>query len=241
MLWKLGSAWMFVIALLMTAAPANAAQPSFDCAKAKAADEKAICADDKLAQLDQAVAIAYGQLDSTAQTDAKPMMRQSLANRAQCGSDKLCILNAQADQLVMLKDFGATVPLPPWVGRYQLTLFEESGAKLTKGMPGKVGQCTKSKIASITTRFGEELVEPEDPLDSNGSAVTYANGGYQVSYDYIPELAASQIGDEVLICLVALPEDCPPGDDRGKYYSATNIRTGGAWSLPDSQHMCGGA
>ncbi|MFD0985901.1 lysozyme inhibitor LprI family protein [Methyloligella solikamskensis] len=238
---KVIAAFLIATATTILTSSAEAAQPSFNCAKANAADEKAICADDKLAQMDQAVAIAYGQLTPAMKKDAKTMMRQSLANRAQCGSDKLCILNNQADQLVMLQDFGADVPMPPWVGRYVLTLFEQSGAKLTKGMPGKVGRCTKSKIASITTRFGEELVEPEDELDSSGSAVTYANGGYQVSYDYIPELAASEIGDEVLICLVSLPEDCPPGDDRGKYYSTTNVRTGGAWSLPDSQHMCGGA
>ena len=45
----------------------------------------------------------------------------------------------------------------------------------------------------------------------------------------------------VLVCLVALPQDCPPGDDRGKTYAAANLRTLGAWSAADSEHMCGGA
>jgi hypothetical protein len=49
------------------------------------------------------------------------------------------------------------------------------------------------------------------------------------------------VGDKVELCLVALPEDCPPGDDRGKLYAATNERTGESWEMLDAVHMCGGA
>ncbi len=62
----------------------------------------------------------------------------------------------------------------------------------------------------------------------------------QISYDTIPEIHRSQVGDAVKLCLVSLPEDCPPGDDRGKVYSATNLRTGESWEARDSQHSCGG-
>ena len=31
------------------------------------------------------------------------------------------------------------------------------------------------------------------------------------------------------------------GDERGRVYSGTNLRTRGSWQLPDAQHMCGGA
>ena len=48
-------------------------------------------------------------------------------------------------------------------------------------------------------------------------------------------------GDKVLMCLVAIPHDCPPGDDRGRVYTVTNMRTAATWTLPDSQHSCGGA
>jgi hypothetical protein len=47
-------------------------------------------------------------------------------------------------------------------------------------------------------------------LDSSGSAVSFANEGYQVSYSYIPALADSHIGDEVLFCLSSIPKNCPP-------------------------------
>jgi hypothetical protein len=37
----------------------------------------------------------------------------------------------------------------------------------------------------------------------------------------------------------SIPKDCPPGDDRGREYTTTNLRTDEAWTLPDSQQMCG--
>ena len=43
------------------------------------------------------------------------------------------------------------------------------------------------------------------------------------------------------LSLTTIPENCPPGDERGKEYQTTNRRTGGSWNLPDSQHSCGGA
>jgi hypothetical protein len=99
-------------------------------------------------------------------------------------------------------------------------------------LPTEVGACSETTIADIGYRLG-------DP--DTGSAISYANGGGQVSYDTIPEIHRSRIGDAVKLCLVSLPEDCPPGDDRGKVYSATNLRTGETWEAPDSQHSCGGA
>ncbi len=99
-------------------------------------------------------------------------------------------------------------------------------------LPTEVGACSETTIADIGYRLG-------DP--DSGSAISYANGGVQVSYDTIPEIHRSRIGDPVKLCLVSIPEDCPPGDDRGKVYSASNLRTGESWEAPDSQHSCGGA
>jgi hypothetical protein len=76
---------------------------------------------------------------------------------------------------------------------------------------------------------------------SSGSSVFYQNDGSQVSYDKIPAIVNSKRGDHVLICLVFIPRDCPAGDDRGKIYTTTNLRTLDSWTLPDSQHSCGGA
>jgi hypothetical protein len=43
------------------------------------------------------------------------------------------------------------------------------------------------------------------------------------------------------IPLAADPLPCPPGDDRGRVYKTTNLRTRETWTLPDSQYSCGGA
>jgi hypothetical protein len=99
-------------------------------------------------------------------------------------------------------------------------------------LPTLVGTCSETTIEDIGYRLG-------DP--DTGSAISYANGGGGVSYDTVPEIHRSQIGDPVNLCLVFIPQDCPPGDDRGKIYRATNLRTGESWELPDSQHSCGGA
>jgi hypothetical protein len=99
-------------------------------------------------------------------------------------------------------------------------------------LPTEIGACSETTIEDIGYRLG-------DP--DSGSAISYANGGGQVSYDTIPEIHRSRVGDPVRLCLVSIPEDCPPGDDRGKVYSATNLRTSESWEAPDSQHSCGGA
>jgi len=99
-------------------------------------------------------------------------------------------------------------------------------------IPTGVGQCVKTAISKITTRLG---------APDSGDMVIYANGIPGVSYEKIPGLKNSKIGDAVNLCLTNIPEDCPPGDERGKIYSAMNIRTGESWELPDSAHSCGGA
>lgn len=100
-------------------------------------------------------------------------------------------------------------------------------------VPTKPGRCVATSIKEITSRL-------EGAPDS-GSAIIYANGIYGVSYDMIPEITKSKVGDKVELCLVSLPEDCPKGDDRGKIYAAFNFRNQSYWELPDAEHMCGGA
>jgi hypothetical protein len=45
----------------------------------------------------------------------------------------------------------------------------------------------------------------------SGSAIIFTNGGYQVSYDELPVLQGSHKGDPVVMCLIEIPRDCPPG------------------------------
>jgi hypothetical protein len=100
-------------------------------------------------------------------------------------------------------------------------------------LPTVVGQCTTTKIKTIETRL--------QGVADSGDAIEYANKGYGVSYDQVPEMHTAKAGDTVKLCLKSLPSDCPKGDDRGKVYKATDMRTHKSWELPDAEHMCGGA
>jgi hypothetical protein len=92
---------------------------------------------------------------------------------------------------------------------------------------------------SVVTDIGGRL--EGDTNFGSGTSVFFENGGSQVSYDKISAIVSSKKGDHVLICLVFIPSNCPAGDDRGNIYTTTNLRTLESWTLPDSQHSCGGA
>jgi hypothetical protein len=131
--------------------------------------------------------------------------------------------------------------VPSWVAAYRYQLFNARGGSRSAELPTRVGQCAVTQIGKISTRFGGELKEPETKLLDPGSVVNYTNQGHQVSYSFVQALQDSRVGDQVLLCLASFPTNCPPGDSRGRTYSATNLRTGGSWLLPDAQHLCGGA
>jgi hypothetical protein len=104
---------------------------------------------------------------------------------------------------------------------------------LADPLPTSVGQCSQTTIAEIGSRL--------QGAPNSGSAISFANGGDQVSYDIVPASTRSRRGDSVMMCLVTIPQGCPPGDDRGRVYTTTNLRTHESWTLPDAQHSCGGA
>jgi uncharacterized protein len=197
----------------------NSAQAqSFNCRYAKTADEVLICQDARLAALDEQLATDYARLRQQLFGAQRARLEQSqaiwLRQRRDCGRDARCIAQ----------------------------LYDERIRALTAqaALPKRVGECVVTSIAKIGDRFGAPIgaTARENQM---GSAVVYANGGYQVSYDWVAELAHSRVGDRVRMCLVSIPQGCPPGDDRGRFYKTTNLRTGESWELPDAQHMCGGA
>ncbi len=107
-----------------------------------------------------------------------------------------------------------------------------------EALPKHVGQCADTKVLRVETRLVDGSGQP---VKGSGSAVEFVNGGYQVSYDTIPEVEASRPGDVVRVCLISIPHPCPPGDKRGRVYKTTNQRTKDSWTLPDAEHSCGGA
>lgn len=103
----------------------------------------------------------------------------------------------------------------------------------------RVGTCVRTTIREVSQRLEDGVTHR--PMAGSGSAVEFANGLYQVSYEEVPAVNQSRRGDPVFVCLMRLPDHCPPGDVRGKLYTTTNLRTEESWTLPDSEHSCGGA
>lgn len=105
-------------------------------------------------------------------------------------------------------------------------------------LPTKVLSCGGGIITKITSRLEDQRGRP---VPRSGSAVIFNNGGYNVSYEIVPAIQRSKVGQHVLICLVQVPANCPSGDDRGRVYTVTNLTTLESWTLPDAEHVCGGA
>jgi uncharacterized protein len=211
-------------------------KPSFDCARARTATESEICADGDLATLEVSMVAAYkGALDRLPATERSDFRRQHLEwfkryqescnALAQAGAGerlKKCISKALSNHTEDLQAF-----------------MNPDALAASDTLPTAIGQCTKTTISKIGTRLTEGVNGPN--ILGSGSLISYADGGGQVSYDTVPGIEHSRVGDKVLLCLVSVPTSCPPGDDRGKLYSTKNLRTGETWRLPNSQHSCGGA
>jgi hypothetical protein len=117
--------------------------------------------------------------------------------------------------------------------------LSENVKKCTFTGPKRVGQCSFTKVRNVETRL--VYGDTNKPVLGSGSAINFTNCGYQVSYQQVKAVDSSRSGDRVKMCLVSIPKGCPPGDDRGRVYRSTNLRTRHSWTLPDSEHICGGA
>ena len=226
------------LALSSVPGPSPARAASFDCARATAADERAVCADPRLSELDSALGAAYDQArrGATAEDRARLMAaaRAFLAGRRSCGTDRACLLSAYAGGIAGYGRYGSAVQVPPWVNALDMA---GGGTPKATALPQLAGQCATTRVAQIGARLEGE---PPGSFQS-GTSVEFANGGHQVSYEREEAIVASRPGDSVVMCLISVPRDCPAGDVRGRIYTATNLRTRGTWSLPDAQHSCGGA
>ncbi|WP_068819329.1 hypothetical protein [Phormidesmis priestleyi] len=115
-----------------------------------------------------------------------------------------------------------------------LTPYSSQAAK----PPTQVGRCSETFVARVGTRL---VGETGQPIASSGTSISFTNGIYLVSYDTVSAVQASKLKDKVKMCLNSVPKNCPPGDNRGKVYKVMNYRTGGRFTMSDSQHSCGGA
>lgn len=212
------------VAVVLAAGAARADQPTpgFACTRATRQAEQLVCADTGLAASDRQLTESYRWLlhHMPAASHARTIAEQRawLARRDAC-ADTACVAAAYDARLRAL-----------WAARDRRT------RQLLAGI-ARVGQCQVTTIEGIGPRLDTGSKRP----DRTGTSVTFANGLHQVSYELERAVARSRIGDRAKVCLVSIPQHCPPGDDRGRWYQATNLRTGDRWKLPDAQHMCGGA
>jgi uncharacterized protein YecT (DUF1311 family) len=196
------------------------ARPSFDCRKAAQEAEKAICSDPRLGYADRLLAALYQ------------------ATRVRAGNDQHALAAEKADQRTWWKARNLCAGDAHCISRTydQRTsdLIEHVPARGQPGTAMKVGECVKDSIGSVGTRLASGSTE-------SGVRVSYGGRNAGISYDPETEVLRSRAGDAVVICLESVPQGCPPGDDRGKVFFAHDLRTHENWSLPDSQHSCGGA
>ena len=83
-------------------------KPSFDCSKAKLPDERAICANSRLAELDQQVASGFRQVQKLKGNDfARNLSRRLLSERKKCGFNFGCIERNQLNAISQYKLYGA--------------------------------------------------------------------------------------------------------------------------------------
>jgi len=226
-------------ALLTTAGHAA----SFDCAKAVTVEEKTVCADTRLSAMDTLIGRAFaearkfsgGEKEDTAKVMA--VARVFLRQRQTCGSSRSCLIGTYVGALEGYINNGSSVTIPSWV---DAPAIAGNCAPPSGTMPTVLGQCVSTQVTEVHPRFSDGGPAKDEDYDA-GTAVEFANGGYQVSYDREPALLGSRHGDQVIMCLISIPQLCPPGDNRGRSYTVTNVRTQQTWTLGDSQHMCGGA
>lgn len=229
----------FLALTVMTvgSAPPPARAASFDCRRAATADERAVCADPRLSELDDLLQTAFEQAKRrSGPVDPTKLARGFLADRRACGGDGSCIQARYLDVLAGMRDLGATVAPSPGAD----ALAPAGKAPTQAALPTRIGSCVATQVEEVTPRLDFGRAPRSEDFDA-GTAINFRNGGHQVSYERETELLRSRPGDPVRMCLVSVPRGCPPGDDRGRSYRVTNLRTGGSWTLPDSQHMCGGA
>ena len=102
----LASAAFFGIAAYLSTAVAHA--QSFDCQKAYYADEKTICQDSRLGQIDQQLASVYGRWVGTLPRDVRDQIQSNetlfVQARRRCGQNRQCIEQSYRNRIEEIQE-----------------------------------------------------------------------------------------------------------------------------------------
>ena len=148
---------MFLLIVLFLPAAARAA--SFDCRKARTADERAVCATPLLSELDEIMALLHGRLRRYTQRFDNAMglqgrlvgeARSFLKRRAACGGDAACIERAYRKRILELLE------------RWRRAMDAGEGAADAAPQHSGGVSCKSLKLQS-TRRFRERCSKLEDP------------------------------------------------------------------------------
>lgn len=97
----------------LNALPALAYGPSFDCRKARAPDEFAICDDADLSRLDRIFEQNYVSARMITGVRAADAARGFNRDRRTCGGDRACIRQIQINAILAMQNMGGSVAIPP--------------------------------------------------------------------------------------------------------------------------------
>lgn len=95
-----------LILLLLGLGPAAAWAASFDCQKAASATEKTICASERLSDLDEAIAFAFGLRNPESSDETLQTQRQWLKQRDACAAGLDCLSKSLEQRLRQLLEVG---------------------------------------------------------------------------------------------------------------------------------------
>jgi uncharacterized protein len=103
----------FLTALAMIALAGSAEAASFDCAKARSADEKAIGADrglnDRDVKMTTMLGIAEGLVAMGSRGDMQDAQVVWLKARHACGADRLCLSKSYDDRIAVIQGYLAAI------------------------------------------------------------------------------------------------------------------------------------
>lgn len=95
----------------------DAPTPSFPCDKAKTLDEKTICSDARLAELDRIQAAAYLVAKRKNAGEATKEARMRLEERSLCGNDRVCLFDSMSS--------AEGITMPAWADTYRKELIKD--------------------------------------------------------------------------------------------------------------------
>lgn len=166
--WVVG---LLPLTVLTIAAPASA--QSFDCQKAFYPDEKTICGDSRLGQLDQQLASAYGHWVAKLPKERRDEIERNetlfVQARRRCARDRSCIEQSYRNRIEEIQEAGTEREVAPTNANAKKSVRHEQSrqAPTNRQPPQKAGSLAESE-----TPPKKPTQSPSQPAPETGSGST---------------------------------------------------------------------